>query len=655
MCGIVAAFGTQERKESRKVLRDSLLLSLQHRGPDGLRSWDSPDGRVSLGHARLAVIDRESGWQPMVDPATGAALTYNGEIYNYRELRNELQVSGVKFKTESDAEVLLQSYLRWGKNCLSRLNGIFAFALYDPREKSLFLARDRLGVKPLYFRFEEREMLVASELRPLALVSTAKPRLSQTGVVHFLTMGYVLTPDTIVEGVRQLPAGHWALWNGQELRQGRYYDPKDEIVQEKVRRKAELQEEFTELFSAAVKRQLVSDIPVGVALSGGIDSSLLAVHANRHSSSPLPCFTVDFATRGYSELEQAKCTAQQFQAKHFIGALGETLSKEAFAQAAWSCDAPIFDSSFVPTSQLFALAKPELSVLLTGEGGDELFLGYETHRADRLAQIFSVIPKRARQAIASVLPSLLPVRQGKVTTSYKLQRFFSEFQHEIASAHWGWRALLREESLRSLLRPEARQLFDEHHPRRRFQEIFARLPKEGEMLTRLSCLDLETWLANSILVKTDRASMAYGVEARVPYLDAELVRFALGLTDSEKFSLWEPKKILRNALKAALPSHPQGPKKGFTAPAGQWIAELIPENPGLWESEALRPILDPSVLKSMLQAHRSGNGEHSYFLWAVATLNAWWEQLLEKHESRRRNPAQGLKDPENKEFARPVV
>ncbi len=641
MCGIVAMASLGAPIPRGWVT--AMAESLNHRGPDGVRVWSSDDGKVALGHARLCIIDLEGGWQPMVDEASGCVLSFNGEIYNFRELRAELEAAGARFTTRSDSEVLLRSYLHWGHGCLARLNGMFAFAIYDPRSGEVLLARDPMGIKPLYYAADDGSLIAASELRTIAAFRERGPELDPAGLSQYCTIGYTIAPQTLITDVRQLPHGHWAIWKRGGLAVQRYFDLAEAVNARHGERLSytDCIEQLDALCQAAVKRQLFADVKVGTFLSSGVDSTLVSTLVSRLAGDRLATFTGDFDEAGYSELDQAKRTARSLGLENTAFRVSVSELIDRWAEMAWATDAPLFDPSFLPVSVLCRSARSEVAVALSGDGGDELFLGYETYRADWLA--------RRTRWLAALTGGLVPaladrwgVRFGKVTTGYKLRAFARAFTRPAALAHCGWREIASRRTLAQLLQPQLADVVDDADPGHHFTAAFERA-EGGDLLTRFSYVDCETWLPNDILVKADRASMAYGLEVRVPLLDVHLARFAMGLPDASKFRLRRPKALLKDLLARLLPSYPGNvPKLGFLPPISEWLAgPLSPALDGLSTAESmLHGYLRPQCLTQLVAAHRERRDDHGLLLWSLLVLDRWWNSLLQQRRARAGVPWQ---------------
>jgi len=630
MCGFVAIITSDGQQPQTRECIERLLSRVSHRGPDGQRIWKSPNSRVLMGHARLSIIDLDSGWQPMVESESGCALSFNGEIYNYRELRSELESAGCTFRTQSDTEVILQGYLKFGIQILNKLNGMFAFVLYDPKSEKVLFARDPVGIKPLYFTEVNGTLFISSELRAIALESPRNLELDARGFIEYFSIGYSLAPNTMIAGVRQLEHGTWGEWQNNQLKINRYMDLSNYVnaMAGKNLSHDGASEILDELLVAAVKRQLISDVPVGTFLSGGVDSSLVTSIAFNLPSGPKRAFSMDFNAPGYSEFKNASSTAASIGIPLERFEIHEKDLFDSWKEYAWKSDAPIFDNSFLPSYELCRNTRKYVPVVLSGDGGDELFLGYDVYKADVLKSKLAWAGNTSHHWLEMISKGI-PTKFGKVTLNYKIKAFAAAASRSAGQAHCGWREIAKFEILNKICRETVRQNLEEFHPKHRFEKAFQSVP-EGDLLTRMSFVDLETWLPNDILVKMDRASMASGLETRVPLLDIEIVKFALGLPDHLKFRYSKPKRLLKEALQRRVPTYPSRlPKRGFSAPMSEWLCGPLREGlDNLGKPDmSLAHCLDPTEIRRLSDDHLSRKEDHGYILWALLAAETWFGRL----------------------------
>ncbi len=556
MCGIIGFARVSGPFERESLLQASALL--QHRGPDAVGEWWSQDGRVGLGHRRLAIVDLSSaGSQPMLDQESGNVVAFNGEIYNHQEIRRQLESRGRRFLSSSDTEVILAAYAEWGSDCVERLNGMFAFAIYDSRLGKLFLARDRAGEKPLFIYKTGTELRFASELKAL-LADEGIPRvLDKSSFKRFLLDGFVGSGSCILVGFRKLKAAHAMLYdiNTGECKEWQYWSLNSVVRCRGRRDLKDLVSEFEDILERAVSRQLIADVPVGLLLSGGVDSSLIASLATRHCSK-LNTFTVSFRGHGsHDESSHAKLIADYFGTSHHeIDAQPATV--DLLPLLASQYDEPLIDSSMLPTYLVTRYVREHSKVVLGGDGGDELFGGYPHYnRLAQLARIGNWTPRSIRTAMSWMAGALVP--PGTRGRNWILG-LDCDFGREIPSIT----GIFDRPTLLSLMVAP----FDEEVP------LFARA--KGESL--LDCAmrrDFTDYLTGDLLVKVDRASMLNSLEVRSPLLDVEVMEFAFGCVPLEYKVHKDRRKIVPKALAAKIlpPEFDRVRKQGFSIPLSNWI------------------------------------------------------------------------------------
>jgi asparagine synthase (glutamine-hydrolysing) len=555
MCGIAAILSTRKNIPENSI--NAMTTALIHRGPDArnIARFD----RCHLGHTRLSIIDLAGGTQPMTDGTGRYSIVFNGEIYNYRQLRRDLERQGEKFQTESDTEVLLKAYTVYGEDALSRLNGQFAFALWDRQEETLFAARDRLGEKPFYYADYDGYFLIASEIKALLAPSLFRPELDPISIDAYLTLLYVPPDRSIYRNIHALPPAHALTWRSGEIERSRYWQPRysrDSLDP------GEAIEQIKTLLDRAVERQMIADVPVGAFLSGGLDSSTIVALMARHTDRPIQTFSVGFGDL-INELPYARSVARQYRTEHFELQMdipvGEMLEKMAVVY-----DEPFADSSNIPTYLLAEFARRQVTVVLSGDGGDELFGGYEWYDW-LLSEGRSLTSAKLQQLFWSALVKFgLPGRgrRQKALDYYHLatleNRYPDRWERHLAFAT-GWKdthPLLGRE------RGESQsQIRESYYPGEELQDM-----------DRVSDFDLRCYLPGDILVKVDRATMASGLESRSPFLDADLVEFVLNLPWRLRFRDRNRKYLLRQAYENLWPADLQKrAKQGFGAPIAHWL------------------------------------------------------------------------------------
>lgn len=618
MCGIAGIFHVDVPKPVDPARVEAMTDVLAHRGPDGSGVWTAPG--VGLGHRRLAIIDlTEGGAQPMLTRDQRIAVTYNGEIYNFREVRAELEAKGHVFASESDTEVILAAWRQWGPDCLSRFNGMFALALYDAGQDLLFLARDRLGVKPLYFaELPDGALIFASELKGLLVHPRLRRSLSAQAIEDYLAFGYVPDDACIIEGVRKLPAGHHLT-----LRRGRPVPASvswwDVDFSDTDRRSAKvLEEELVERLRAAVRSRMVSDAPLGAFLSGGVDSSAVVAFMAEASREAVETCSIGFDRADHDETEYAEAIARRFATNH----RARTVASDDFAlidTLADAFDEPFADASAIGTYRVSELAREKVTVALSGDGADEAFAGYRRYR-------MFVGEERARR----LLPGPLGRAVGALGDLYP-------------KLDWAPRALRAKTTLQALGRdsglayalgvgvtPPAlrRRVFTAplhgHDAEARYVRTMAEAPAR-DALSRAQYADLKIWLPGDILTKVDRASMAVSLEAREPLLDHRLVEFAARLPARLRLRGGTGKWLLKRALEDKLPHDIlHRPKMGFVTPISSWFRGPLADAAGrIAHGSALAETgwFDADVIGGLAAAHRTGSADHGRLLWQLLMLD----------------------------------
>jgi asparagine synthase (glutamine-hydrolysing) len=614
MCGICGIVTTNGAVDADRVA--AMSDKLVHRGPDSFGQFT--DGTVALAARRLSIIDLETGDQPIANEDGTVQVVQNGEIYNYRELRRELERAGHSFRTHGDTEVLVHLYEQHGEGFAERLRGMFAIAIWDAPRRRLVLARDRFGIKPLYYRDEGGELAFASELRALP-----RGEIDPDAVEAFLAFNSIPAPLTIFRETRKLPAGHVLVWESGLTRLERFARPAPVPIGElRDDEEAELVEELRARLRDSVRAHLVSDVPVGVLLSGGVDSALLAALAAEESSEPLRTFSIGFAERSFNELEDARRVASRYGTEHreLVLRPDAALLLPALADA---FDEPFADSSALPTYLVSELAASDVKVALSGEGGDELFGGYYTYAADLLAARLGGVARLVRPVVER-----LPSSTGKASFDYKAKRFVRAAHLPPLERHHGWKEIFAPDA-RAELTGRASAFDPVDLLRARFAET-----EGADELARLQDVDLGIYLVDDLLVKTDRASMAHSLEARVPYLDTVVTNMALALPTRHKVRGLSKKVLLRKAAVPLLPREiVNGKKRGFSIPAAAWLrGELEPFARDTLSPETLKRqgYFRPDVVQRLLDEHVAGREDRSRQLWGLLAFTLWHQQHVER-------------------------
>ena len=607
MCGICGIAGGDPAALA------AMSATLVHRGPDSDGSFT--DGDVGLAARRLSIIDLETGDQPISNEEGTVTVVQNGEIYNYEELRRELERAGHRFRTHGDTEVLVHGYEEWGERFAERLRGMFAIALWDGRSRRLVLARDRYGIKPLYVRDDGRELRFASELRALP-----RGEIDLDALEAFLAFNSIPAPLTIFRGTRKLAPGHLLVWEDGRTRVERYARPAP--LPERADEEAELVEELRGRLRDSVRAQLVSDVPVGVLLSGGVDSCLLAALAAQESTEPLRTFSIGFEEQSFDELADARLVARRYGTRHeeLVLRPDAALLLPALAEA---FDEPFADSSALPTYLVSELAARHVKVALSGEGGDELFGGYYTYAADLLAARFGRLARLARPLVER-----LPTSTAKASFDYKAKRFVRAAHLPPLEAHHGWKEIFAPE-LRAELTGRTHGFDPVDLYRARFAETDGH-----DLLARLQDVDLGIYLVDDLLVKTDRASMAWSLEARVPFLDTAVTNLALALPTRHKVRGLSKKVLLRKAAEPLVPREiVHGKKRGFSIPAAAWLrGDLAPFARETLAADTLvrQGFFRPDAVARLIDDHVAGRADLSRQLWGLLAFTLWHERHVER-------------------------
>jgi asparagine synthase (glutamine-hydrolysing) len=592
----------------------SMADALAHRGPDG--AGEALDGPVGLAARRLAIIDLQRGDQPIATEDDRVTVVQNGEIYNHAELREALRAQGHRFSTRCDTEVLGHLYEEHGLGFLERLRGMFALALWDRRERTLVLARDAFGIKPLFWSATGERLAFASELTALARAPGFSRELDPDALEAYLAFNSIPGPLSAYRAARKLLPGHWLTWRDGEVRTGRWARPAP-VPAAAVRREsmAVLAAEARERLRDSVRAHLVSDVPVGVLLSGGIDSSALTALAAQESGARVQTFSIGFEERSFDELEQARAVAARYGTDHRELVVRPDAAELLPAIAAAS-DEPLGDSSALPTYLVCRLAAQHVKVVLCG---DELFGGYDTYVADRLAARIGR-PARVLEPLARLLPS----SSRRVSLDYKLKRFTRAAHLPSLEAHHGWKEIFAPD-LRAELLGARRGADPLAGQRARWAETAG-----AEPLARLQDVDLGTYLVDDLLVKTDRMSMAHSLEARVPFLDPAVAGLALALPTGLKERGLTKKRLLRRAVEPLVPrAIARGRKRGFSIPAAAWLrGPLLPFAREVLGAERLRAqgVLDAAAAARVLEAHAAGREDLSRQLWGLMSLSLWLDR-----------------------------
>ena len=615
MCGIVGFAAAPGRVAPEARVGEAMNSAIVHRGPDdgGVHREDA----VLLGMRRLAIIDLGGGHQPMASADGQRVLVFNGEIYNFRRLRAELLALGHRFRTDSDSEVILVAYEAWGEAAVARLEGMFAFALWDRARGHLLLARDRLGKKPLFLWEGPDGIGFASELKSLLALPGFRRDVDTSVLPGYFAFGYVPSPKSIFRDVRKLPAGHYAVWRDGRLREERYWAL--DFSPTFRGSEAEAVEQLHERLQASVDDRLVADVPFGAFLSGGLDSSVVVALMAQRMTRPVKTFSIGFKEARYSELSGARRVADILGTEHHELVV-EPEATELIETLVWHLDEPFADSSALPTFLVSELARPHVKMVLSGDGGDEAFAGYERYlkflALERLGPLRGPAALGLRAA-GGVLPGLFGQRLRRIG-----QRLGERFPDSYLSGV----ALSRPDQMQALLGPAGAEGYASLHP------LFP--PGDTRpMIDRIVDADIRSYLLDDILVKLDRMTMAASIEGRAPLLDHRVVEFAVRLPAHLRIRDGRGKHVLREVARRWLPSDVlDKPKQGFAIPLPEWFRAKLGAMAGdVFASRAFRERgwVQPAIVDGLLAEHRAGRADHAEPLWQVLVLELWARRFMD--------------------------
>lgn len=627
MCGIV---GIIDRDLNRPVPADDLARMVQmlhHRGPDEEGSITLPG--VGLGMRRLAIVDLAGGQQPILNETGDIKIVANGEIYNFRELQQELEAHGHRFHSRnSDIEVMVHAYEQWGEDFLVRLRGMFALAIWDGRTRTLIAARDRAGEKPLYWTQTSQGLLLASEVKALLIRPEVSRELDPIGLDQFLTYEYILAPRTLLKGVHKLPPAHFLRYRNGEVSIHRYWDAAD--VELREWKDDEAAHALRSALQKAVDRQLMADVPLGAFLSGGIDSSSIVALMSRSSSMPVNTFSIGFSDGTYNELPFAREVATLFKTNHREKQASPDLG-DMFERLVVHLDEPFADVSMFPTFTVSELAREHVKCVLSGDGGDELFGGYDAYQAQALASKLGWVGDALMPALAGVASTLPPTEKKKGLVN-KVKRFSAGAATAPSDlGHYRWMVYLSARDKASLYKSGLRDALGANDVYAPVREALGRFSQD-DVLNRQLYADLSLYLADDILVKVDRMSMATSLETRAPFLDGDLMELAFSMPGHLKIRNGERKWILKQGMKDVLPDSILNRKKeGFSIPMKNWLRrELQPLMRDLLSRDriARRGLFDPDVVEKLMNDHVEGRENHAHTLFPLMVLERWATEHL---------------------------
>lgn len=604
-----------------------MMDTLAPRGPDdqGLYIRDN----VALGHRRLSIIDLKTGHQPMSTEDGSHTIVYNGEVYNFPEIKSDLVKRGCRFRTDSDTEVVLAAYKEYGEDCVEWFNGMFALAIWDAREKRMFLARDRFGKKPLYYATFDNQFIFASELKALLKHPSVRRRIDMEALAKYLAYEYVPSPHSIFEGIRKLEPGFRMSVKEGDVRTGSYWEPKFGRSGRFDPREA--RGELLALLKESVRKRLISDVPLGVFLSGGIDSSaVVAMMAELVDPKSIKTFSIGFKEKSFDESSDARLVASHFGTDHREEILDPSVMLDVFPKVCDVLDEPFADSSIIPTYLVSAFTRKHVTVALGGDGGDEFFMGYPSFIAHKLDSATSFIPPAVKKASLGLAMKCIPASNDYMSLNFKARRFLRGLDFGESIRHQVW--------IGSLTPAEQRPLFLKGKAGYGDQDVYSRTAaffreSDGlDPLDRASYIYIKTYMTDDILAKVDRASMANSLEVRAPFLDTDLTRFALTIPADFKMRRFRTKWILKSALSGRLPEPILNKKKqGFAVPVAQWLKEdLKPMLLAAFDRKKIERegIFDPDAVNALMTEFLSDRSDTRKEIWTLFMFEIWYDKWM---------------------------
>lgn len=624
MCGI-AGFIEKENSsvENRETRLDAMCKIITHRGPD--EQGTTVQGRAALGMRRLSIIDLKGGQQPIFNEDSSIFIVFNGEIYNFQQLREDLLKRGYKFKTNSDTETILHAYQEYGENCVEDLRGMFAFAIWNKNDESLFIARDRVGKKPLFYSLTESGTFVfGSELKVLLKHGEINREIDYNALDSYLTFGYIPEEFCIFKGVEKLLPGHSLTFKNGKISTKKYWDF-NYVKPLEIKTEAEYIEELREKITEAVKIRLISEVPLGAFLSGGVDSSSIVGTMAKLSEKPVKTFSIGFNEDSFNELKFARIAAKYFNTEHHEFIVTPELV-DIIDELVWHFDEPFADSSALPTFMVSKMARNFVTVVLSGDGGDELFAGYTRYVIDKKRSGFSSLPSFIRKGVQAVSEKLPHSTKGK---NYLYNASLNAIDRYIDSiSHFN---KLKRTSLYSKEFQE--KLNGSFGTGETLFQKFAESIDTENPIDNLLYLDSKTYLPSDILVKVDRMTMATSLEARTPLLDHKLIEFAVNIPTELKLKGLETKYIFKKAMEGIVPNEIlYREKQGFGVPINEWINSQLKAriHETLSEAKTLqRGYFDKKYIQTLLNEHHTGRRDHSYSLWILLMLELWHRQFMD--------------------------
>jgi len=631
MCGIAGWINLEQSnsKDHTEAVLHSMCERIVHRGPNSEGLW--LDETVALGMRRLSIIDLHTGDQPVFSEDKSIIVMMNGELYNYREVRADLEKRGHKFTTKSDTEILPHLYEEYGEDLVDHLNGMYAFSLWDTRRKKLIIARDRFGEKPLYYGVFDDKLIWASEPKAMLANPAVRAVLDLDSLRHYLSYDYVPAPRSIYSGISKLPAAHMLTVENGEINIRRYWNQ----TFKKTGHRPSIESaasELKDLLSDAVRMRLVSDVPLGILLSGGIDSSTVAAFAVQHATERVKTFSIGFEEDSFDESKYARMVAKHLDTEHYEDKLSATTAGDLISEIGTWLDEPLSDGSLIPTFLLSQFVRKHVTVALGGDGGDEIFAGYPMYLAHKIAGAYRTVPRFLRAGLIEPLVNVLPVSTKNMSFDYKAKRFVRAANFDTVKRHHSWFGSFALDEQAQLLRPDIIAATDAdiyRGPREMLE-----LCDATDEIEQMQFLDMNYYMAEDILTKVDRAAMAVSLETRAPFLDPRVAQFAASLPLEYKLKGKSGKFILKKAAEDMLPREIlDRPKKGFGIPIAEWLkGRLNSLMHDLLTPERLdaQGLFETAYVQRLMREHETGRASHHKQLWTLLVFQLWYDRFPDK-------------------------
>jgi asparagine synthase (glutamine-hydrolysing) len=612
-----------------EVVLNSMCNRMWHRGPDSEGLWLGQG--VALGMRRLAIIDLATGEQPVWNEERTVAVVMNGELYNFREIRRHLESLGHKFNSQTDTEILPHLYEEFGEAMVEKLNGMFAFALWDLKKKKLLIARDRFGEKPLYYGIFDDKLIFASEPKVLLEHPAVKAEINLEALRQYLSFDYVPAPHSIYQGISKLPSAHLLTMENGQLKTRRYWNLNFEKSEEKISLR-DASQQLGELLADSVRMRLVSDVPLGILLSGGVDSSTVAAFATQFSREKVKTFSIGFEEDSYDESRYSREVANYLGTEHYEDKLSVETAAELISGIGKWLDEPLSDNSLLPTFLLSRFVRQHVTVALGGDGGDEIFAGYPMYYGHKMARVYDQLPRFLRNGMIAPVVNSLPVSTKNLSFDYKAKRFVAASKYDAVTRHHSWFGSFSLDEQKELLTDRVKDSAqsDVYRDAKKLLKIC----EATEQIEQMQFLDMNFYLAEDILTKVDRASMAVSLEVRAPFLDHRVAEFAATLPLEYKLNGSTGKYILKKTIENLLPkSVTKRPKKGFGIPIAAWLkGRLNPLAHELLAPERLKKqdLFNADFVQILLREHEQSVANHHKQLWTLLVFQLWYDNFLAK-------------------------